>query len=62
MGVCLVPIFRWTETAMRVVRNVVTSTTLAEMQCSVSSVGVQTKGSFIVFVVIKMSLFPHCKK
>ena len=35
-----------------------TSTTLAETQSSVSSVGVQSKGSFIVFLVIKMSLFP----
>ena len=33
------------------------STTLAETQSSVSSVGVQSKGSFIVFLVIKMS-FP----
>ena len=35
-----------------------TSTILAEMRSSVSSVGVQSKGSFIVFLVIKMSLFP----
>ena len=35
-----------------------TSTTLAETQSSVSSVGVQCKGSFILFLVIKMSLFP----
>ena len=35
-----------------------TSTTLAETQSSVSSVGVQSKGSFIVFRVIKMLLFP----
>ena len=28
------------------------------MQISVSSVGVQSKGSFIVFLVTKMSLFP----
>ena len=34
------------------------STTLAETQSSVFSVGVQSKGSFIVFLVIKMSLFP----
>ena len=35
-----------------------TSTTLAETQSSVSSVGVQCKGSFILFLVIKMLLFP----
>ena len=35
-----------------------TSTTLAETQSSVSSVGVQSKGFHIVFLVIKMSLFP----
>ena len=35
-----------------------TSTTLAETQSSVSSVGVKSKGSFIVFLEIKMSLFP----
>ena len=35
-----------------------TSTTLAETQSSVSSVGLQSKGSFVVFLVIKISLFP----
>ena len=34
-----------------------TSTTLAETQSSVSSVRVQSKGFFIVFLVIQMSLF-----
>ena len=32
-----------------------TSTNLTEMQSSVSSVEVESKGSFIVFLVIKMS-------
>ena len=35
-----------------------TSTTLAESQSFVSSVGVQSIGSFIVLLVVKMSLFP----
>ena len=35
-----------------------TSTTLAETLNYVSSVGVQSKGSFIVFLVIKMSFLP----
>ena len=35
-----------------------TSTTLAGKQSSVSSFCVQIKGSFIVFLVIKVSLFP----
>ena len=30
------------------------SATLAETECSVSSVGVQSKGSFVVFLVIKL--------
>ena len=34
-----------------------TSTTLAESQSFVSSVGVQSKGSFIVLLVVKMSYF-----
>ena len=30
------------------------SATLAETECSVSSVGVQSKGSFVVFLIIKV--------